>query len=250
MAATCRLLESVLGQVETPGGDARAAAVRRLCLAQQIYLRAHHRPYMRRQAMFVALDAVLKLLRCLDETSELVGPNPLADLANALMDLDRGIPSPLFEPSPTDGRRPDSHDRVATKSAAAAAMTLLMDAGHGREKAAKLVADKLRGAGVALEGWKTVAAWRDQVRRLMKAPAHGRDRHNVQLPERLAELANDGLVGTYRLVVELLAGDPLKQDRERFSEFVLTFLLALAGAPPPEFAYQLIGRLNARTFSK
>jgi hypothetical protein len=251
-AAAWRALEnSFLSQSDALQGDQRAAAVQQLLEARQIYSQVDGQPDMRRRAILIAINAVMRLLDCLDETRLLIGRDPLDDLFQALVDLDRGVPSPLFKPIRTGGRRPDSSKRIKIKGYAAAAVTLLMCVGYGREKAATLVADRLCKAGVALEGerpWKTVAAWRDKARRTTKVPARvGRD---LPLQKRLAVLADNDFGESYRKVVKLFADDPLKRDSERFCKLVLSLLSALAGAPPPDFYYRLIGAVNAHMSSK
>src|SRR6516165_10163764 len=70
----------------------------------------------------------------------------------------------------------DSSERKRLKDVAAATMSLLMETGVSRIEAAKQVATQLRRGGVTFgdpqrnsEPWRTVAAWRDQAVKALKA---------------------------------------------------------------------------------
>jgi hypothetical protein len=89
----------------------------------------------------------------------------------------RDVVPPLFKLESRRSRRRDSSERERTKGAAAAAMSLIMDAGLGRKEAARRVAEELRRGGVKLGGRRqldggTVASWRDQAKVAGRATSH------------------------------------------------------------------------------
>lgn len=197
-----------------------AAAVVRLCdmLARAGEVRAR-RPDMRRRAAIFAVNAVVKFVMRIDKQRAPGLMASLLDVWEALVDLERGVVPPLFKLQSRRSRRRNSSDREMMKGAAAAAMSLMMDAGLGREEAARRVANELRHSGVKLGGRRqldggTVASWRDQ------AKAAVQDGTGFAAVYRLC---TDGgkLVGAMlpRPVVELDA-----QQRERFSRRVLALL--------------------------
>jgi hypothetical protein len=187
----------------------------------------------RRLAALLAVNAAFEFIESFNELRELHLTAPLADLAAALADLERGITSPMFKRSPKSGYR-DSFSREMTKGASAAVMSILMDKGGlGREEAAKRVADKLRREDVALGGrrqlnWGTVAAWRDQVREQLKAK---RTQDNAAVMTYTRAMHTFAVTQEWFVAVEAWPSKPdmlEPRQRELFCEGVidaLTFML-------------------------
>jgi hypothetical protein len=176
---------------------------------------------MRRKAAILAVNAFSQFVMYIDKrrTPGLIAS--LLEVSTALLDLERDVAPPLFKLKPSRSRRPEPSERQTMKGAAEAAMSLMMEAGVGREEAARRVADEHRRDGVKLGGNRhldsgTVASWRDQA----KAPAQDRTKFAA-----VYRLCMDGGVGP-------MAPRPLwsfdAQQREHFSRSVLAQLSKVA----------------------
>jgi hypothetical protein len=116
-----------------------------------------------RIAVLLALKAIYDFLKAAGLKSR-----ALNNLSMALQDIDRGHSPALFSPS-IENRPKDKARLFILKSAAAAAMQLLMDSGKSKGDAAGIVATRLELAGFRLPGLKgrpasakTIALWRDK----------------------------------------------------------------------------------------
>jgi len=114
--------------------------------------------------------AALLALKAIYDFSKSVGlrSRALNNLSMALQDIDRGNFPALFSPS-IENRPRDTAKLFILKSAAAAAMQLLMDSGKSKIDAAGIVATRLELTGFRLPGLrsrpasaKTIALWRDK----------------------------------------------------------------------------------------
>jgi hypothetical protein len=127
-----------------------------------------------RTGVMAALNSVIEFLRTLPEIEAEALDAPLVALTAALADLDDGTTVPLLHTSRHTGKTADSTLRQGIRAVAAATVDLLMRAGLGRDEEMKLVAARLRKAGVArLSGRgrditaRTVRGWREDARAAM-----------------------------------------------------------------------------------
>jgi hypothetical protein len=154
-----------------PKKDDVHAAIVRMCATLAKADRLWSSPDNEREAAYLAITAVLDFIDRLDTDANWM--MSFITLRAALVDLMAGRAAPpMLRPRKTRGRRPDSSGRMMTKASAAAAMSVLMNAGLTREKAARRVETVLRRDGVKLEGgalgqpWRTVAGWRDEISKM------------------------------------------------------------------------------------
>ena len=97
---------------------------------------------------------------------------PLEHIQIAFDECERGLLHPLFEPDAKRGRRRRPRAQMHQQSHAALAMEALIRGGETRQQAANKVAKVLKQVGYKFpsnskEEWKTVAEWRDEVRRIL-----------------------------------------------------------------------------------
>ena len=125
----------------------------------------------RRTVAIQALSAINAYLREF-EVAKIAGLQlPFVDLATALVELDDGIVSDLFEARrPAGQRREDLFQRLV-RVQAAATMELLMRAGMRSDQAASCVARSLNGVGYRhvknqSVSPATIRYWREKVRRV------------------------------------------------------------------------------------
>jgi hypothetical protein len=215
------LQEQRSGRIVDLGSDPPlAAAVAQMFdrLARAAEVRAQH-PDMRRMAAIFAVNSVLNFIMCIDDHRALSLMVSLLDVWEALVDLERNSVPPLFKLKTRQSGRLDSSDRHYTKGAAAAAMSLMMDAGFGRKEAARRVADELRRSGVKLSGRReidggTVASWRDQAKVAVQ--------DGTGFAAIYAYCTDGGLLVDHLAVPPTMEFDA--QQRERFSRGLLTLL--------------------------
>jgi hypothetical protein len=151
------------------GQDNLHTALVRMCvkIAVADHYCSHVRPDKTAEMCGVAITAVMDFLDCLDvRSSDWAGPLIFAKAA--LVELCQGTTPPMVR-ARHRGRPRDSSKVIVVKSCAAAAMSALMRSGLKREQAAKRVAATLHLEGVrktngSRHPWRTVAAWRDEVK--------------------------------------------------------------------------------------
>ncbi len=163
--------------------DNPALALRRLVLTLQIAAQLPDGDDGGRAAAKLQLNAVINFLDNLVSTTRLETSlhDPLFRLLAALDDLESG-PTPLMLKGQAKRGRPPAPlvDHIA-KAFAAAAMDCLMGpkSGPSRKKAAERIARKILHWDVSEIGvknqfsWKTVAAWRDNLKSGSKIEEHG-----------------------------------------------------------------------------
>jgi hypothetical protein len=91
--------------------------------------------------------------RCIDE------------LIDAFIEAERGLHPPLFTPKDASGRPPLPLIVADIRSAAALAMDALMQAGMGKQDAARAVAKRIGYSVTDRQAWNKVAKWRDELAR-------------------------------------------------------------------------------------
>jgi hypothetical protein len=161
------------------------------------------KPAGAREGAIRALTATAFFIKRVDPTKRTTLAKMFSDLACALMELDSGFVDPILRPKQFRHRRQDNFERQQIKEAAAITMTLLFERGFSRPEAAKAVAALLRDCGIAFGGrsgskWKTVAAWRDQ----MKNSAVVRITYTQNLAKERGELMKELPRGTTSQVRE------------------------------------------------
>ena len=106
---------------------------------------------------------------------------PLDEIETALVEADRGIADPLFEPDCRKGRRRLSFWEMEVRKTAVLAMELYILADIDKQAAATRVANALQKLKAPLKGktgaapWKIVAEWRDGLSRMARASGHATD---------------------------------------------------------------------------
>jgi hypothetical protein len=134
-------------------------------LDRRFLLRDECGPSGLRLTTVVALRSLVKFLQSVGQQSFI-----LTRLLAGLYELDAGHIPVLMKPSSADpGRKGDSYRVVSYKSAAAAAMHLLMNEGTGesKDRAAAIVARQLKNTRFCRHGGKPISAsmvagWRDR----------------------------------------------------------------------------------------
>lgn len=145
-----------------------------------------------REAAIVALNGIVEFIESVEDLKAQEFAAPLAMLAAALVDLEKGTVSGILMPVPRSGRPKDASNWEAMKGLAAATMEILMCV-FGREAAAKSVASVLEREGIKLDGrteltWRTVAGWRDQLKSFHEdSQAKEAYRHLMQIHQELSE---------------------------------------------------------------
>ena len=119
-----------------------------------------------RSSARIALIAVVEFLAVLFPDTPTL-PLALQDLLQALVDLDRGTPNPLFERSKARGRAPIPLSEDLFRAIVAAAMTKRMEAREiSREQAARDIARRLGELGYqpGRIQYNQIEDWRDKMR--------------------------------------------------------------------------------------
>lgn len=122
-----------------------------------------------REGCITAINAVENYLA--DRGVELRLRAPVSAVTAALLDAERGARNRLLTPSRVSNRPPRNLTSHVVKAWAAAAMTLLIEAGDSKETAARTVANAMNRWPVVIDGkpareysWKQVDKWRDYIR--------------------------------------------------------------------------------------
>lgn len=147
-----------------------AGLVVRLREAKQLFENSENSGF---SGVLASVNAAVEFVRCLEPVVREELDIPLRMLISALIDVDRGKPSPLLECRNPGQRVADDMRTQAIRAHAGFIMGRLMDrrlmqAGHFKRKdAARKVAAVLVDAGfkvgndVEKPAWETVASWRD-----------------------------------------------------------------------------------------
>jgi hypothetical protein len=103
---------------------------------------------------------------------------PILEIQEGLIELERGVRVPLFEPAQRQGRPLSSFARMEQQELAALAVDAMRLAGYRLEKAARVVARKLEEVGYEFspktEPWRAVIGMRNEVtKRAKKRPTVG-----------------------------------------------------------------------------
>ena len=131
-------------------------------------------PLLERNRARLALSATLDFLDKIEIPAEMYGP--LFGILTALQDCENGKTPLLFEVEAKRGSPGDSIDASQVKAFAAAAMEYLMkNRRMGKKEAGSLVAreisfwgpeaSRLLNRRIDVESWKTIASWRDAVKK-------------------------------------------------------------------------------------
>lgn len=176
-----------------------------------------------RQGALVAINVLIEHLEVLGVDHSLT--RPIEDISEAFHDAERGVPHPLFAPSPLDHRRPLSIRRLKAMKSAALAMDMLMLAGMSKKFAAGRVAGELERRGIPLGGkwgvpdWKKVAGWRDR----LSAAAKRRGRASIDWH----------LVGFFYLLRRGSLARQVQEDGKNPKDLAMSLLADIRQAIPP-----------------
>ncbi|MCA3247866.1 MAG: hypothetical protein ING19_01415 [Azospirillum sp.] len=122
-----------------------------------------------RQAAVASLNHVVEYLRRVGAVAEAA---PLLQIAGALASLDQGMSSRLLQaPERSGGKPPAGHEDEMPRVYAAAAIDAFVDAGEPLERAARRVANALRGSVPGVATGEELLTSRENIRR---KPGHWR----------------------------------------------------------------------------
>jgi len=118
-----------------------------------------------------AIVAAAEFINSIEEFHKRNLSMPLVAASAALADLQVGTVNRMLKPVTFRNRPPDTEARQGLRAYSAASMEVLMRAGYSKQESAEAVARHLVKSKVDVSGdrsaltWRTVAYWRDQVRR-------------------------------------------------------------------------------------